>query len=44
MARVKTTPERPRRYREMPSGRRTWKAAVTLPEAGAVDFVFDVLY
>jgi len=27
-----------------PSGRRTWKAAVTLPEAGAVDFVFDVIY
>ena len=27
-----------------PSGRRTWKAAVTLPEAGVVDFVFDVIY
>ena len=27
-----------------PSGRRTWKAAVTLPEAGVMDFVFDVLY
>ena len=27
-----------------PSGRRTWKAAVTLPDAGVMDFVFDVLY
>ena len=27
-----------------PSGRRTWKAAVTLPDVGVVEFVFDVLY
>jgi hypothetical protein len=27
-----------------PSGRRTWKATVTLPEVGKVEFVFDVLY
>jgi len=27
-----------------PSGRRTWRASVTLPEAGKVEFVFDVLY
>lgn len=27
-----------------PSGRRTWKATVTLPQAGKVEFVFDVLY
>jgi hypothetical protein len=27
-----------------PSGRRTWKATVTLPEAGKVEFLFDVIY
>ena len=27
-----------------PSGRRTWKALVTLPDGRAVDFVFDVIY
>jgi hypothetical protein len=27
-----------------PSGRRTWIAAVTLPEVGKVEFVFDVIY
>jgi hypothetical protein len=27
-----------------PSGRRTWKAKVTVPEAGSVEFVFDVIY
>lgn len=27
-----------------PSGRRTWKATVTLPGAGKVEFIFDVLY
>jgi hypothetical protein len=27
-----------------PSGRRTWKAMVILPNAGVVDFVFDVVY
>jgi hypothetical protein len=27
-----------------PSGQRTWKATVTLPDAGVMDFVFDVLY
>ena len=27
-----------------PSGRRTWKATVTLPQTGKVEFVFDVLY
>jgi hypothetical protein len=27
-----------------PSGRRTWKATVTLPETGKVEFVFDVIY
>jgi len=27
-----------------PSGRRSWKATVTLPEVGKVGFVFDVIY
>ena len=27
-----------------PSGRRTWKAKVTVPNAGSVEFVFDVIY
>ena len=27
-----------------PSGRRTWKAVVTLPDMGTVEFVFDVIY
>jgi len=27
-----------------PSGRRTWKTAVTLPGAGKVEFIFDVIY
>lgn len=27
-----------------PSGRRTWKARVTVPHAGSVEFVFDVVY
>ena len=27
-----------------PSGRRTWKAKVTVPDVGAVEFVFDVIY
>jgi hypothetical protein len=27
-----------------PSGRRTWKATVTIPGKGAVEFVFDVVY
>ena len=27
-----------------PSGRRTWKAAITLPDVGVAEFVFDVLY
>ena len=27
-----------------PSGRRTWKAKVTIPGAGSVEFVFDVIY
>jgi hypothetical protein len=27
-----------------PSGRRTWKATVSLPDAEVMDFVFDVLY
>ena len=27
-----------------PSGRRTWKATVTLPGTGKVEFVFDVVY
>jgi hypothetical protein len=27
-----------------PSGRRTWKATVTLPGAGKVEFIFDVIY
>ena len=27
-----------------PSGRRTWKAKVTVPDAGSVEFVFDVIY
>jgi len=27
-----------------PSGKRIWKATVTLPNVGSVDFVFDVIY
>jgi hypothetical protein len=27
-----------------PSGRRTWKAAVTVPDVGTAEFVFDVVY
>ncbi|MEE9497123.1 MAG: hypothetical protein V3V39_11405 [Desulfobacterales bacterium] len=27
-----------------PSGRRTWRARVTLPEVGQTDFIFDVIY
>ena len=27
-----------------PSGRRTWKATVVIPERGSVEFVFDVIY
>ena len=27
-----------------PSGRRTWKATVTLPEVGKLEFIFDVVY
>jgi hypothetical protein len=27
-----------------PSGRRTWKATVKLPDLGAVEFIFDVIY
>lgn len=27
-----------------PSGRRTWKATVTLPDEGSLEFVFDVIY
>ena len=27
-----------------PSGRRTWKATVTVPGHGSVEFVFDVIY
>lgn len=27
-----------------PSGRRTWKATVTVPDTGSVEFVFDVIY
>jgi hypothetical protein len=26
------------------SGRRTWKATVTVPSIGAVEFIFDVIY
>jgi hypothetical protein len=27
-----------------PSGRRTWKAIVTVPDKGSAEFVFDVVY
>ena len=27
-----------------PSGRRTWKAVVTLPDVGVAEFIFDVIY
>ena len=27
-----------------PSGRRTWKATVTIPDMGSVEFVFDAIY
>ena len=27
-----------------PSGRRTWRATVNIPEKGQIDFIFDVVY
>ncbi len=27
-----------------PSGRKTWQAAVTIPEKGTAEFIFDVIY
>ena len=27
-----------------PSGRRTWRATVTIPDVGHTDFIFDVIY
>lgn len=27
-----------------PSGRRTWRATVTIPDVGHADFIFDVIY
>ena len=27
-----------------PSGRRTWRATVNMPEDGQIDFIFDVVY
>jgi len=27
-----------------PSGRRIWQAAVTIPDVGQIDFIFDVIY
>ncbi len=27
-----------------PSGRRTWKAAVVIPDVGTAEFIFDVVY
>jgi hypothetical protein len=27
-----------------PSGRRIWQATVTIPDAGQIDFIFDVIY
>jgi hypothetical protein len=27
-----------------PSGRRTWQATVIIPDAGQIDFIFDVIY
>jgi hypothetical protein len=27
-----------------PSGRRTWQATVTIPDAGQIDYTFDVIY
>jgi hypothetical protein len=27
-----------------PSGRRTWRATVTIPGMGQIDFIFDVIY
>ena len=27
-----------------PSGRRTWQATVTIPDAGQAEFIFDVIY
>jgi hypothetical protein len=27
-----------------PSGRRTWRATVTVPDLGQIDFIFDVIY
>ena len=27
-----------------PSGRRTWRATITIPDVGHADFIFDVIY
>ena len=27
-----------------PSGRRTWRATITIPDVGHTDFIFDVIY
>jgi hypothetical protein len=27
-----------------PSGRRTWRATITIPDVGQSDFIFDVIY
>ena len=27
-----------------PSGRRTWRATITIPDVGQTDFIFDVIY
>jgi hypothetical protein len=43
-SRVETTYEGQGVIVKCPSGRRTWKATVSLPDAGVMDFVFDVLY
>ena len=48
--RVYLTPKTDKTYQgkgfivRCPSGRRTWKATVTLPDVGVADFVFDVVY
>ena len=48
--RVELRPEKDHLYEghgiivRCPSGRRTWKATVTLPDSGIVEFVFDVIY
>lgn len=48
--RVELTPLKPGEFEgtgvivRCPSGKRVWKASVTVPDLGTVEFVFDVIY